>query len=141
MKKFNYVDFQLANSLKARGFNEQCRAFYCYLIGTTEVEFRELKESEAKRFNHLNDSVHIYFAAPTIDQAFTWLKSISLISFPEFKHPEIKEGEVLLINVLKDEVWDAPPFCVSVRRGNVAYTTNGKRIVQNMQPLFGLLKK
>lgn len=141
MKKFNYVDFQLANALKSRGYNEQCRAFYSYLIGTTEVVFHELKASEAKRFNHLNDGVHIYFAAPTFDQAFEWLKNTSVINFPEFRHPEIKEGEVLLINVLENEVWEAPPFCVSVRRGNVAYTSNGKRIVQNMQPLFGLLKK
>ena len=58
-------------------------------------------------------------------------------------HPELKRGEVLLINVRHSEDWEnnLPDFIVSVRRGNVAYTTGGKVVVPNMKPLFGVLKQ
>lgn len=55
-------------------------------------------------------------------------------------HPEQKSGEILLLNVKDNEVWGVPSFCESIRRGNVAYTTNGKEIVLDMKPLFGKLK-
>jgi len=58
----------------------------------------------------------------------------------EWVHPELKDGEVLLLNVKDSEDWGCPPFCHSVRRGEVAYTTGGKEIVKEMKPLFGLLK-
>lgn len=58
-------------------------------------------------------------------------------------HPEIKEGEIFIINVRDSEkFFSTPPeFCEYVRRGNVAYATGGKEIVNDMKPLFGKLKK
>lgn len=62
--------------------------------------------------------------------------------YSEWQHPELKENEVLLINVKDDEDWEKnlPDWLVSVRRGEVAYTTGGKEVVKDMKPLFGLLK-
>lgn len=57
----------------------------------------------------------------------------------EFKHPEIQDSEIFLLNVKDSEDWGIPPFCDSVRRGNVAYTTVGD-VVPDMKPLFGKLK-
>lgn len=59
----------------------------------------------------------------------------------EWQHPELNKGEILLLNVKDNEKWGTPPFCSSTRRGEVAYTTNGKDIVSDMKPLFGKLKK
>jgi len=59
----------------------------------------------------------------------------------DWTHPEIKEGEIILINVKENERWGVPSFCSSTRRGKVAYTTNGVRIVEDMKPLFGKVKK
>jgi hypothetical protein len=58
-----------------------------------------------------------------------------------FVHPELKAGEILLLNVKDNENFGVPPFCESVRRGEVAYITGGGEIVPNMKPLFGMLKK
>jgi len=55
-------------------------------------------------------------------------------------HPELKEGEILLINVKDNEQWGTPLFCSSTRRGEVAYTTGGKEVVPSMKPLFATLK-
>lgn len=60
-----------------------------------------------------------------------------------WKHPEQMDNEVLLINVKPHEDWESklPEWIQSVRRGQVAYTTYGKEIVPEMQPLFAILKK
>ena len=57
-------------------------------------------------------------------------------------HPELKDGEVLLLNVYEHEDWESniPEWIESVRRGNVAYKTNSTEIVPNMKPLFAKLK-
>ena len=59
-----------------------------------------------------------------------------------WRHPEQKPNEVLLINVKDNEDWEnhLPPWIISVRRGEVAYSTGGKDIVPDMKPLFGILK-
>ena len=56
------------------------------------------------------------------------------------EHPELKKGEIFLINVEKKERWGVPPFCSSTRRGKVAYNTRGE-VVSDMKPLFGKVKK
>ena len=62
-----------------------------------------------------------------------------------FVHPEIREGEVLFINVTQKELdmklWgNTPDFFESIRVGNVAYTTGGTEVVPEWKPLFGKLK-
>ena len=65
-----------------------------------------------------------------------------IVTDKPWTHPELKEGETLLINVRNSEDWEnnLPSFIKSVRRGYVAYTTGGKEVVPNMKPLFGVLK-
>lgn len=58
-----------------------------------------------------------------------------------WKHPELKNGEILLINVKNGERFSKPSFVKSLRIGKVAYTTEGLDVVPEMKPLFGLLKK
>ncbi len=62
-----------------------------------------------------------------------------------FVHPELKEGEVFLINATQKELengwWGKEPdFIESLRIGNIAYTTGGTETVPEMKPLFGKLK-
>ena len=64
-----------------------------------------------------------------------------LHSSEEWRHPELQEGEVVLINVRDEEEWSKPEFCEYVRRGEIAYTSGRrKEIVPNMRPLIGKLK-
>ena len=60
----------------------------------------------------------------------------------DWKHPELKENEIFLINVRDKEDWESKlsKDYKSVRRGKVAYATGGKEIVPNMKPLFAVLK-
>jgi hypothetical protein len=60
----------------------------------------------------------------------------------DWKHPELKENEIFLLNVRDKEDWESKlsKDYKSVRRGNVAYTTGGKKIVPDMKPLFAVLK-
>ncbi len=62
-----------------------------------------------------------------------------------FKHPELKEGEVLLSNIIPKMkelyIKALPTFIGSVRVGNIAYSENGEEIVKDRKPLFGKLKK
>lgn len=58
----------------------------------------------------------------------------------DFKHPELQDGEIFLLNVKDSENFGVPPFCESTRRGNVAYITGGGQVVPDMKPLFGKLK-
>ncbi len=61
----------------------------------------------------------------------------------KFKHPEIKENEVLMINLSKKEfeTWSKskPSFVQSWRLGKVAYVTNGESIVSDLYPCFAIL--
>jgi hypothetical protein len=69
----------------------------------------------------------------------TLAKSATENFYGKWQHPETLENEVFLINVSDDDDWsNIPDFLVSVRRGEVAYTTGGKAVVEGMKPLFGL---
>lgn len=59
-----------------------------------------------------------------------------------FKHPELKEGEIFLINVKDGEGWEESlsMHFKSLRRGEIAYVTNGSEIVPDYKPLFGIPK-
>jgi hypothetical protein len=59
-----------------------------------------------------------------------------------FKHPELKEGEEFLVNVKEGEDWEKnlSKHFKSLRRGTVAYVTNGSEIVPDYKPLFGIPK-
>jgi hypothetical protein len=59
-----------------------------------------------------------------------------------FKHPELKEGEVFLLNVKEGEDWEKglSMHFKTLRRGTIAYVTNGSEIVTGMKPLFGIPK-
>jgi hypothetical protein len=59
---------------------------------------------------------------------------------PNWKHPELQEGEIMLINIKQNEVWNKPDFMEYIRVGNIAYRTYGKGVVEDMKPLFGKLK-
>ena len=56
------------------------------------------------------------------------------------KHPEQRDGEVFLINVIDGETWGVPNFCSSTRVGNIAYKTGFKELSEGYKPLFGILK-
>lgn len=60
----------------------------------------------------------------------------------KFIHPEIKENEIFLINLSEKEFenFDKPSFIVSLRQGNVAYVTDGSKVVPDLKPVFGILK-
>ena len=60
-----------------------------------------------------------------------------------WKHPELKKNEFLIINVKDNENWflKLPDSIKLIRKGNVAYTTGGKEIVPDMKPLFGIRKR
>jgi hypothetical protein len=59
----------------------------------------------------------------------------------EWQHPELREGEILFINVKDAEDWSkVPSFLEYLRHGEIAYTTGGKEVVPDMKPLFGKLK-
>lgn len=57
-------------------------------------------------------------------------------------HPEIKEGEVFLINAKKGEDWSSsvPFFVKKTRRGTVAFKTNSFEVIEGYFPIFAVLK-
>lgn len=58
----------------------------------------------------------------------------------EFTHPELQADEIFLLNVKDSENFGVPPFCISTRRGEIAYITGGGQVVPDMKPLFGKVK-
>jgi hypothetical protein len=78
-----------------------------------------------------------------IDADKLWLEFANsrFFSGKIFKHPELKEGEVFLINVKDGEAEDwkksLSKQCKSLRLGNIAYVTDGSEIVTDYKPLFG----
>ena len=79
-----------------------------------------------------------------IDADLYWLKYANSNYFSEntFKHPELKEGEQFLVNVKEGEDWESglKKHFKSLRRGEIAYVTNGSEIVPDYKPLFGIPK-
>ena len=79
-----------------------------------------------------------------IDPDELWLEFMNskFYSGTTFKHPELKEGEEFLINVKDDEDWESKlsKHYKSLRRGTIAYVTNGSEIVPDYKPLFGIPK-
>lgn len=61
------------------------------------------------------------------------------------EHPEIKDGEILLMNVKKGEplnnIFAKNKTFEYIRLGDTAYKTNSTDIVPEMSPLFGKLKQ
>ncbi len=135
-----FVNFEVAKHLKTLGFNKLCHAYFRYILGTTEVIFYADKDEKSFDYNNL-ESRFVYFSAPTIKEALEWLSENMMRLRNDFIHPELKDGEIFLLNVYTNEEFGVPKFCVSTRLGNVAYTTGGEEIVENAKPLFGLLKK
>jgi hypothetical protein len=72
-------------------------------------------------------------------------KNAMLFSFPEYVHPEQKDGEVFLINIKPEEesqfTTNIPDFIESVRVGDVAYKTHSWDVSEGYKPLFGKLKR
>lgn len=135
-----YVTFEMAKYLKEVGYNEPCKCYYRVLIGGKDVVFYESRSGPTK-YNSLQNKISVYYAAPLTKDAFDWLHTNGKIKFTPFLHPEIKEGEVFLLNVKANENFSIPNFCSSIRYGSVAYTTDGENVVEGMKPLFGILKK
>ena len=79
-----------------------------------------------------------------IDAEILWLDYMNSKFFTGsvFKHPELKEGEQFLFNVKEGEDWEKnlSKHFKTLRRGNVAYVTNGSEIVPDYKPLFGIPK-
>jgi hypothetical protein len=79
-----------------------------------------------------------------IDADELWLEYMNSRFFNgnTFKHPELKEGEQFLVNVIEGEDWEKnlSKHFKSLRRGTVAYVTNGSEIVPDYKPLFGIPK-
>src|ERR1035437_1526919 len=79
-----------------------------------------------------------------IDPDLLWneFTNSKFFSGSTFKHPELKEGEEFLVNVKKGEDWEngLSKHFKSLRRGNIAYVTNGSEIVTDRKPLFGIPK-
>ena len=77
-----------------------------------------------------------------LDLLWTTFINSRFYSGNNWKHPELKEGEEFLINVRDNEDWETnlKKHYKSLRRGTVAYVTNGSEIVPDMKPLFGLIK-
>ena len=59
-----------------------------------------------------------------------------------FKHPELKKNEEFIINVKDNEDWESKlsKYYKSLRRGTIAYVTNGSEIIPDRKPLFGIPK-
>lgn len=138
--KSNYIDLELAKKLKELGFNEQCRAYYRILFCSTDGIFHEMERGATINYANVDETHTTFYLAPTVDEAFKWLTAKGMLDTPKFIHPEIKEGEIFLLNVKDAEVWNGHSACESVRRGTVAYSTTGE-IVEGYKPLFGILKK
>ena len=79
-----------------------------------------------------------------IDAEILWIDYMNSRFFTgnTFKHPELKEGEEFLLNVKDGEDWEngLQKHFKTLRRGNVAYVTNGSEIVPDYKPLFGIPK-
>jgi hypothetical protein len=79
-----------------------------------------------------------------IDADKLWLDyaNSKFFSGSTFKHPELKKGEEFIINVKDGEDWETKlkTYYKSLRRGTVAYVTNGSEIVTDRKPLFGIPK-
>jgi hypothetical protein len=60
----------------------------------------------------------------------------------QYKHPELREGEVFLINAKDGEDWSnfGKGYIEYLRLGEVAYQTHSFTIVPGYKPLFGKLK-
>jgi hypothetical protein len=60
----------------------------------------------------------------------------------QYKHPELQEGEVFLINAKDGEDWSnfGKGYIDSLRLGDVAYQTHSFTVVPGYKPLFGKLK-
>jgi hypothetical protein len=62
----------------------------------------------------------------------------------KYKHPELKDDEILLINIKPGEeaqfTTNIPDFIESVRIGEVAYKTHSWDVSEGYKPLFGKLK-
>jgi hypothetical protein len=79
-----------------------------------------------------------------IDADELWLEYVNsnFYNITKFKHPELKEGEEFLLNVKEGEDWEngLQKHFKTLRRGTVAYVTNGSEIVPDYKPLFGIPK-
>ena len=76
------------------------------------------------------------------DELWSEYVNSNFYNITKFKHPELKEGEQFLVNVKEGEDWEKnlSKHFKSLRRGNIAYVTNGSEIVPDYKPLFGIPK-
>ena len=138
-----YVTFEVAKALKATGFNRPTNAYYRTLIVGKDYVFHET--DKLHDYNNYQDSNREWFAAPTVQEAFTWLLKHNLKPEHNFNasHPELLfEDEIFLLNISSGENPNnfMPSKCSGTRVGKVAYDNRGE-IVENMYPVFGKLKK
>lgn len=84
----------------------------------------------------------LYGMLQTWNEAFERLEKQRKELKETYRHPELKEGEELIINIKEGEDWSSlSEHFETLRVGEVAYKTHSFDVAEGYKPLFGTRKK